>query len=81
MTIIGDKGIILELKCVTPKALENAGVKDNDRAKIKAMMATKLDEAVKQTMTMNMLKPSWMMNRPLEVCWHTPFVSAVNSVW
>ena len=48
VTVIGDKGIILELRCVTPKALENAGVKDNDRAKIKAMMALKLDEAVKQ---------------------------------
>ena len=48
VTAIGDKGIILELKCVTPKALEHAGIKDNDRAKIKAMMVSKLDEAAKQ---------------------------------
>ena len=43
-----DTGIILEVKCVTPKALKNAGIKDNERAKIKALMATKLDEAEKQ---------------------------------
>ena len=43
-----DTGIILEVKCVTPKALKAAGLKDNDRAKIKSMMSTKLDEAEKQ---------------------------------
>ena len=43
-----DTGVILEIKCVTPKALKNAGIQDNDRAKIKAMMAIKLDEAEKQ---------------------------------
>ncbi len=43
-----DTGVILEVKCVTPKALKNAGIQDNDRAKIKAMMAIKLDEAAKQ---------------------------------
>ena len=48
VTVIGDKGIILELKCVTPKALREAGITDNDRAKIKSMMQTKLDEAAKQ---------------------------------
>ncbi|MBQ9394652.1 MAG: PD-(D/E)XK nuclease domain-containing protein, partial [Proteobacteria bacterium] len=48
VTVIGDKGIILELKCITPKAIKAAGIKDNDRAKIKAMMASKLDEAAKQ---------------------------------
>ena len=48
VTVIGDKGIILELKCVTPKALKDAGVTDNDRTKIKSMMQTKLDEAAKQ---------------------------------
>ena len=48
VTVIGDKGIVLELKCVTPKSLENAGIKDNDRAKIKEMMTAKLDEAAKQ---------------------------------
>ena len=48
VTVIGQTGIILELKCVTPKALEAAGIKDNDRSRIKAMMASKLDEAVKQ---------------------------------
>ena len=48
VTVIGDKGIILELKWVTPKTLENAGIKDNDRARIKEMMASKLDEAIKQ---------------------------------
>ena len=48
VTVIGETGIILELKCVTPKALEAAGVKDNDRLRIKKMMASKLDEAVKQ---------------------------------
>ncbi len=48
VTVIGDKGIVLELKCVTPKALKNAGIADNERAKIKSMMQTKLDEAVRQ---------------------------------
>ena len=48
VTVIGDKGIILELKCVTPKALKDVGITDNDRAKIKSMMQTKLDEAAKQ---------------------------------
>jgi hypothetical protein len=48
VTVIGDKGIILELKCVTPKALENAGIRDNDRARIKDLMIMKLDEAVRQ---------------------------------
>ena len=48
VTVIGETGIILELKCITPKALDNAGIKDNDRTKIKTMMASKLDEAVKQ---------------------------------
>ena len=48
VTVIRDKGIVLELKCVTPKSLENAGIKDNDRAKIKEMMTAKLDEAAKQ---------------------------------
>jgi hypothetical protein len=43
-----DTGVILEIKCVTPKALKNAGIQDNDRANIKAMMANKLDEAEKQ---------------------------------
>ncbi|MBQ1925623.1 MAG: AAA family ATPase, partial [Proteobacteria bacterium] len=43
-----DTGIILEVKCVTPKALKAAGIKDDDRAKIKSMMMTKLDEAEKQ---------------------------------
>ena len=43
-----DTGIILEVKCVTPKALKAAGIKDDDRAKIKSMMTTKLDEAEKQ---------------------------------
>ena len=33
---------------MTPKALKNAGIQDNDRAKIKAMMAIQLDEAEKQ---------------------------------
>ena len=33
---------------MTPKALKSAGVKDNDRAKIKAIMTRKLDEAAKQ---------------------------------
>lgn len=43
-------GIILEVKCVTPNALKKAGIKDknSDRAKIKAMMAEKLDEAIQQ---------------------------------
>ena len=48
VTVIGDKGIILELKCVTPHALEVAGIKDNDRVRINNMMSSKLDEAVKQ---------------------------------
>ena len=48
VTVIGEKGIILELKCVTPKALEAAGIKDNDRLRIKKLMTSKLDEAVKQ---------------------------------
>ena len=48
VTVIGDKGIILELKCVTPKALDKAGIKDNDRVQIKQLMATKLNEAIKQ---------------------------------
>ena len=48
VTVIGDKGIILEVKCVTPQALKNAGIADNERAKIKSMMQTKLDEAVRQ---------------------------------
>ena len=43
-----DTGIILEVKCVTPKALKAASIKDDDRAKIKSMMMTKLDEAEKQ---------------------------------
>ena len=43
-----DKGIVLEVKCVTPKALKSAGIKDNDRTKIKAIMTRKLDEAAKQ---------------------------------
>ena len=48
VTVIGETGIILEIKCVTPKALNAAGIKDNDRSKIKNLMASKLDEAVKQ---------------------------------
>ncbi|MBR4986074.1 MAG: AAA family ATPase [Proteobacteria bacterium] len=48
VTVIGETGIILEIKCVTPKALNAAGIKDNDRSRIKKMMASKLDEAVKQ---------------------------------
>ena len=48
VTVIGETGIILELKCVTPKALEAAGIKDNDRSRIKKLMASKLDEAVEQ---------------------------------
>ena len=43
-----DTGIILEVKCVTPKALKKAGIKDNERARIKSLMAAKLDEAEKQ---------------------------------
>ena len=48
VTVIGETGIILEIKCVTPKALVAAGIKDNDRSRIKDLMASKLDEAVKQ---------------------------------
>ncbi|MBQ9242138.1 MAG: AAA family ATPase, partial [Proteobacteria bacterium] len=48
VTVIGETGIILEIKCVTPKALNAAGIKDNDRSRIKNLMASKLDEAVKQ---------------------------------
>ncbi|MBQ8036656.1 MAG: AAA family ATPase [Proteobacteria bacterium] len=48
VTVIGETGIILEIKCVTPKALVAAGIKDNDRSRIKNLMASKLDEAVKQ---------------------------------
>ena len=48
VTVIGETGIVLEIKCVTPKALNAAGIKDNDRSRIKKMMASKLDEAVKQ---------------------------------
>ena len=36
------------MKCVTPKVLKATGIKDNDRAKSKMMMAGKLDEAEKQ---------------------------------
>lgn len=36
------------MKCVTPKVLKATGIKDNDRGKIKTMMAGKLDEAAKQ---------------------------------
>ena len=48
VTVIGETGIILEIKCVTPKALDAARIKNNDRSKIKKMMASKLDEAVQQ---------------------------------
>ncbi len=48
VAIAEEKGIILEVKCVTPKALKKAGIKDNDRAKIRALMESKLDEAEKQ---------------------------------
>ena len=48
VTVIGSVGIVLELKCVTPKALAAAGIKDNDRVKIKKMMEEKLNEAADQ---------------------------------
>ena len=48
VALAGDMGIVLEVKCVTPKALKVASIKDDDRAKIKSMMTTKLDEAEKQ---------------------------------
>ena len=48
VTVIGETGVILEIKCVTPKALDAARIKNNDRSKIKKMMASKLDEAVQQ---------------------------------
>ena len=48
VAVAQDKGIVLEVKCVTPKALKDAGIKDNDRAKINDIMNRKLDEAAKQ---------------------------------
>jgi hypothetical protein len=47
IAIIDRKALVLEIKCVTPKALKEANA-ENDRKKILAMMNVKLDEAERQ---------------------------------
>ena len=48
VAVAEDTGIILEVKCVTPKALASAGIRDDEREKIKKMMEAKLEEAAAQ---------------------------------
>ena len=48
VAVTAETGIIIEVKCVTPKALENAGIKADERTKIKEMMSKLLDSAVQQ---------------------------------
>ena len=56
VAVTEDTGIIIEVKCVTPKALENAGIKDNDRAKMKEMVNRQLDVAIQQIKERNYIE-------------------------
>ncbi len=47
VAIVGRKAILLEIKCVTPKMLREAGAEE-DRKKILSMMTARLDEAEHQ---------------------------------
>ncbi len=48
VAVFGRNGVIIEVKCVTPKALADAKIEDDDLDAIEQMMAKKLDEAEKQ---------------------------------
>lgn len=51
VAVFGRNGVMIEVKCVTPKALTDAKIEDDDLDAIERMMAKKLDEAESQVNT------------------------------